>query len=68
MKSRLNPNDMVRLSGSPQLWRVVNDVNGAQADIQRLSDYDLQIVTVTLSSIQIVRRFGSPNVEGGNLS
>jgi hypothetical protein len=54
-------NDTVRLSGLPQLWRVVNTINGRKADIQRLHDYDPQIVTITVDSIQVVSRFGSPN-------
>jgi hypothetical protein len=54
-------NDTVRRSGLPQLWRVVNTINGSKADIQRLHDDDPQIVTITVDNIQIVRRFGSPN-------
>ena len=58
---KLDINDTVRLSKDSQLWRVVNTINGNKADIQRLNDYDLQIVTVTLDDTQVVRRFHSPN-------
>ncbi len=58
---KLDINDTVRLSEDSQLWRVVNTINGNKADIQRLNDYDLQIVTVTLDDTQVVRRFHSPN-------
>jgi hypothetical protein len=61
MRTRLHTNDTVRLSGYPQLWRAVNTINGSKADIQRMNDYNPQIVTVPLDDIQIVRRFGSPN-------
>ena len=61
MRIRLQTNDTVRLSGYPQLWKAVNTINGSKADIQRMNDYNPQIVTVTLDDIQIVRRFGSPN-------
>jgi hypothetical protein len=64
MKGSLNANDTVQLSGDPQLWRVVNTINGNKADIQRLNDYNLQIITVTLHNIQVVRRFGSPKSFG----
>jgi hypothetical protein len=68
MKTILHTNDTVRLPEHPELWKVVNNVNGSKADIQRLNDYNPQIVTVTLNSIQVVRRFGSPNIEWDNLS
>ena len=61
MKVRPDTNDTVRLSGSPQLWKVIATINGSKADIQRLNDYNLEIITVTLDSIQVVRRFGSPD-------
>ncbi len=58
---RLDINDTVRLLEDSQLWRVVNTINGSKADIQRLNDYDLQIVTVTLGDTQVVKRFQSPD-------
>lgn len=58
---KLDVNDTVRLSGDSQLWRVVNTINGNKVDIQRLNDYDPQIVTVTLNDTQVVKRFHSPN-------
>jgi hypothetical protein len=61
METRLNINDTVRLPGYPQLWRVVNTINGSKADIQRLDDDNPHIVTVTLEDLEVVRRFGSPN-------
>jgi hypothetical protein len=60
MKRRLDTNDTVRLSGNPQLWRVVNTINGNKADIQRLDDYNLRIITVRLDDVQVVRHFASP--------
>ena len=60
MKRRLDTNDTVRLSGNPQLWRVVNTINGNKADIQRLDDYNLLIITVRLDDVQVVRHFASP--------
>jgi hypothetical protein len=60
MKGRLNANDTVRHSGDPLLWRVLYTINGNKADIQRLNDYNLEIITVRLHNIQVVRRFGSP--------
>ena len=61
METRLNINDTVRLSGYPQLWRVLTTINGSKADIQRLDDANRRIVTVTLEDLEVVRRFGSPN-------
>jgi hypothetical protein len=68
MTTSRHTNDTVRLSGYPELWKVVNNVKGSKADVQRLNDYNLQIVTVTLKSIQVVRRLGSPNIEDENSS
>jgi hypothetical protein len=64
MKGSLNANDTVQLSGDPQLWRVVNTINGNKADIQRLNDYNLQIITVTLHNIQVVRLLGARRALG----
>ena len=61
MNARPDTNDTVRLLGSPQLWKVITMINGSKVDIQRLNDYNLQILTVTLDSIQVVRAFGSPD-------
>jgi hypothetical protein len=61
METRLHINDTVRLPGYPQLWKVVNTINGSKADIQRLHDDNPSIVTVTLEDLQVVRLFGSPN-------
>ena len=60
METRLDINDTVRPPGSPQLWRVVNTINGSKADIQRLDDDNPQIVTVTVEDVEVVRHFGSP--------
>ena len=61
MNTTLGTNDMVRLFGDSQLWRVINTINGSKADIQRVNDCNPQIVTVNLDNIHLVRRFGSPN-------
>ncbi len=61
MKRRLDTNDTVRLSGTPQLWRVVNTINGNKADIQRLDDYNLRIITVRLDDVQVVDILQAPN-------
>ena len=60
MEKRLDINDTVRLPGYPQLWRVVNTINGSKADIQRLDDDNPQIVTVIVTDVEVVRHFGSP--------
>ncbi len=61
MKVGPETNDTVRLSGSTQLWKVIATINGSKVDIQRLNDYNLEIVTVTLDSIQVMGRFRSPD-------
>ena len=60
METKLDINDTVRLPGYPQLWKVVNTIDGSKADIQRLDDDNPQIVTVTLEDVEVVQRFGSP--------
>ncbi|MGB8463335.1 MAG: hypothetical protein WCE49_00175 [Terrimicrobiaceae bacterium] len=61
METKLDINDTVRLPGYPQLWKVVNTINGSKTDIQRLDDDNPQIVTVTLEDVEVVQRFGSPS-------
>jgi hypothetical protein len=61
MKASLATNDTVRLSGSPELWKVIASINGTKVDIQRMTDCNLEITTVPLGSIQVVGRFGSPD-------
>jgi hypothetical protein len=61
MKAGPETNDTVQLSGSTQLWKVIATINGSKADIQRLNDDNLAIITVTLDSIQVVGRFRSPD-------
>jgi hypothetical protein len=61
MKVGPETNDTVRLLGSTQLWKVIATINGSKVDIQRLNDYNLEIITVTLDSIQVVGRFRSPD-------
>lgn len=61
MKVGPETNDTVRLSGSAQLWKVIATINGTKVDIQRLNDYNPEIITVTLDSIQVVGRFRSPD-------
>ena len=62
MKAKPATNDTVRLSGSSELWKVIASINGAKVDIQRMNDYNLEIVTVPLDSIQVVGHFGSPEI------
>ena len=61
METKLDINDTVRLPGYPQLWKVVNTIDGSKADIQRLDDDNPQIVTVTLEDVEVVQRFGIPS-------
>jgi uncharacterized transporter YbjL len=61
MKVGPDTNDTVRLSGSTQLWKVIATINGSKVDIQRLNDHNLEILTVTVDSIQVVGRFRSPD-------
>ena len=61
-ESKPATNDTVRLSGSSELWKVIASINGAKVDIQRMNDYNLEIVTVPLDSIQVVGHFGSPEI------
>jgi hypothetical protein len=61
MKANLATNDTVRLSGSSELWKVIASINGTKVDIQRMTDCNLEIITVPLGSIQVVGRFGSPD-------
>jgi hypothetical protein len=60
-ESKPATNDTVRLSGSSELWKVIASINGTKVDIQRMSDYNLEIITVPLDSIQVVGRFGRPD-------
>jgi hypothetical protein len=61
MKVSPATNDTVRLSGSPQLWKVIATINGTKVDLQRMDDYNLEIITVPLESIRVVGHFGSPD-------
>jgi hypothetical protein len=61
MKANPATNDTVRLSGSSKLWRVIASINGTKVDVQRMNDYNLEIVTVPLDSIHVVGHFGSPD-------
>ena len=61
MKASPEANDTVRLSGSPELWKVIASINGTKIDIQRMTDCNLEIITVPLDSIQVIGRFGSPD-------
>lgn len=61
MKVGPETNDTVRLAGSAQLWKVIATINGTKVDIQRLNDYNPEIITVTLDSVQVVGRFRSPD-------
>jgi hypothetical protein len=54
-------NDTVRLSGSPQLWKVIATINGSKVDIQRMKNDNLEIITVPIDSLQVVGRFGNPD-------
>jgi hypothetical protein len=60
MKAKPATNDTVRLSGSTELWKVIASINGSKVDIQRMNDYNLEIITVPLDSIRVVEHFGSP--------
>jgi hypothetical protein len=60
-ESKPATNDTVRLSGSSELWKVIASINGTKVDIQRMTDYNLEIITVPLDSIQVVGHFGSPD-------
>ena len=61
MKTDLHYNDTVRFPGRPEIWRVVNTINGSKADIQRVNDYNPHIITVTRNSLQVVWQCASPN-------
>ena len=60
MKASPATNDTVRLSGSPELWKVIALINGTKVDIQRMTNCNLEIITVPLDSIRVVGSFGSP--------
>ena len=60
-ESKPATNDTVRLSGSSELWKVIASINGTKVDIQRMTDYNLEIITVPLDSIQVVGHFGRPD-------
>jgi hypothetical protein len=60
-ESKPATNDTVRLSGSSELWKVIASINGTKVDIQRMTDYNLEIITVPLDSIQVVEHFGRPD-------
>jgi hypothetical protein len=54
-------NDTVRLSGSSELWKVIAAINGTKVDIQRMTDNNLEIITVPLDSVKVVGHFGRPD-------
>jgi hypothetical protein len=61
MKANPATNDTVRLSGSSELWKVIAAINGTKVDIQRMTDNNLEIITVPLDSVKVVGHFGRPD-------
>jgi hypothetical protein len=59
-ENKVQQNDIVEFANKGGTWKVVAPVNGSKADIRRNEGFDTRIVTVSLESLRVVRRAGSP--------